>query len=81
MCLRQQDAPTPGSLWSGRNNMGLGLGSAHPILSPVPTHVHMQPQPVMLAHIRDCLQGVKGPRHCGTRGGTDQEWHGALWQK
>ena len=38
--------------------MGLGLGPAHPILRPIPTHVHMQPQPVTLAHVCDCLQGV-----------------------
>lgn len=30
VCLRQQDAPSPGSLWSRRNNVGLGFSSAHP---------------------------------------------------
>lgn len=30
MCPRQQDAPTPGGLWSRRNSVGLGLRVAHP---------------------------------------------------
>lgn len=30
VCPRQQDAPTPGSLWSRRNSVGLGLSVAHP---------------------------------------------------
>lgn len=30
VCPGQQDAPTPGSLWSRRNSVGLGLSGAHP---------------------------------------------------
>lgn len=62
--------------------MGLGLVSAHHHPPQArPTHIHVEPQPVTLAHISNRLQGVKGPQHGSARGGTNQEWHSTLWQK
>lgn len=50
-------------------------------LDPSLTHVHMEPQSVTLAKISNGIQGVKGPQHGGTRGGTDQKWYRALSPK